>query len=64
MGIIADTFKATLDAMKEADTIRDREIAQTIAECHRLLDDWAAQEQAIMDELICDPLLSELIAND
>ena len=49
MGIIADTFQATIDAMKETDAIRDREIAETIKRCHDLIDSCNLDEDLIED---------------
>jgi hypothetical protein len=38
MGIIADSFKATLDAIKQADEESQRQTQETLARIHRLID--------------------------
>ena len=49
MGIIADSFQATINAMKEADAIRDREIQETIKRCHDLIESCNLEDDLIED---------------
>ncbi len=49
MGILADSFQATINAMKEADAIRDREIQEMIQRCHDLIESTNFEDDLIED---------------